>query len=206
MAEPQAGTARLEEYLRRLRAGLRGLPEAHAVEIVAEIRSHVRDSVEAVGEPGEAGLIAALQRLGPPERLAAAYAADSMLPRLGGTPAPWLVLRGIGRWARVSAAGAGVLVGSVVGYVLAGSLLLVAVVKPFAPERAGLWRLDSDSFSLHLGFGPPPVAEELLGWWIVPLGLLAGAGLFWVTLQMGVRAIRGFREQRGLPPAGSSAS
>lgn len=193
MADDDSGSRRLDDYLGRLRSELRGLPDFQAAEIVEELRSHVRDS--AGGGLAEAGVAAALERLGPPAELAAMYVAEDVFARAKASRSPWLILRSISRWARASLAGLLVLGASLVGYVLAASLVLAALAKPFAPDRAGLWRLQesSDSFSLRLGFGSPPPGHELLGWWIVPLGLLAGAGLFWLTTRLGLWCIHRFR-------------
>jgi membrane protease YdiL (CAAX protease family) len=63
------------------------------------------------------------------------------------------------------------------GYFLSACFLLAALHKPFAPARVGLWQL-GDEFSLHLGFGTGPLPTtgiELLGWWLVPAGILLGS-------------------------------
>ena len=40
--------------------------------------------------------------------------------------------------------------------------------------------------SLRLGFGSaPPGGRELLGWWIVPIGLVVGCGLVMLTTRFG---------------------
>ena len=70
---------------------------------------------------------------------------------------------------------------------------LAAVRKPMAPDRVGLWQLGADTYSLRLGFGQPAAGRELLGWWIVPIGLLAGAACLWLTTRLGRRAIHRLR-------------
>jgi HAAS domain-containing protein len=185
--------SKLNAYLDELRGLLRGLPEAEVGEIVAELCSHVRDSA---GEaPAESVVAAALARLGTPAELAALYRTDRLLVRAERSRSPWLLLASLFRWATVSIAGSLVLLPVAVGYVAAASLFIAALIKPFAPERVGLWRIDRDEISLHLGLveGPPPHGEELLGWWIVPLGLLVGAAAFGLAWWFGRWAIRRFR-------------
>jgi hypothetical protein len=98
----------------------------------------------------------------------------------------------------VSVAGWFALIGLIVGYVLSGSLLLTAVTKPFIPDRVGLWRTEDD-FSLHLGFAQPGPGIEMLGWWIVPIGLIGGAAGMWLTTRLARWAIRGIRRTMPVP-------
>jgi hypothetical protein len=52
-----------------------------------------------------------------------------------------------------------------------------------------------------MGFsGAPPGATELLGWSIIPIGLIAGFALFFLTTQSGLWSIRRLRHAR--PPIG----
>jgi hypothetical protein len=195
------GARALEGYLSELRARLRLLPGAEVSEILEELRGHVRDSVGRSGEPTENEVAAVLKRLGSPAELASLYQTESLLARAGRSRSPWLLLRSVGRWATVSAAGVFALFGLIVGYVVAGSFFCAAMVKPFAPARVGLFRLGEDEISLHLGLSAPPPAhgQELLGWWIVPLGLLLGAAAFRLTVGFARWAIRRFRRAPLVP-------
>ncbi len=191
---PDGGRA-LEGYLSELRARLRLLPQTEVSEILEELRGHVRDSVGSSGEPTESEIAAVLERLGSPAELASLYVTDRLLEQAEVSRSSWLLSRGLMRWAVVSVAGSVALLGVIIGYLLAASLFCAALVKPFAPGRVGLWRLAEGEFSLHLGLVAPPPAqgEELLGWWIVPLGLLLGAAAAWLTPRFGRWAIRRFR-------------
>jgi hypothetical protein len=204
MADPNAGARRLDAYLGELRARLRRLPDAEVAEIVEELRSHVRDSAGEGVSLTEETVAAALERLGSPDELAALYVTDSLLARAGSSWSPWLVFSSIFRWATVSVAGFFAFLGLLVGFVLSASFFIAALSKPFSPDRVGLWRVDGDSVSLHLGLasGPPPVGQELLGWWIVPLGLLVGVGGVWLTTRFGRWCIRRFRRTRRQIAAG----
>jgi uncharacterized membrane protein len=186
----------LEAFLSDLRGRLRGLPEGDISEILEELRSHVRES----GGPG-ASVADILGRLGSAEELASLYVTDRLLARAGRPGSPWLLARGLVRWAGVSVAGSVALLGLVIGYLIAGSFLVAALVKPFAPGRAGLWRLAGGEISLRLGLarGAPPAGEELLGLWIVPLGLALGAGAAWLTARLARGAIRRYRPGPPVP-------
>ena len=200
---PDAGVAllKMEEYLRELRGALCGLPDREAHDIVEGIRSHIRDSSETGGAIALESVSATLERLGPPLELASMYRMENLAERAQRTRSPWLALRTIFQWAGLSLRGAWVLLVSLVGYSLSASFLICALAKPFNPQRVGLWRLDDpqDSWSLHLGFRTVPQGTEVLGWWVVPLGLLVGAGLFLLTFCLDLRSVQRFRRTLKLP-------
>jgi hypothetical protein len=83
------------------------------------------------------------------------------------------VLGAVGRLAGVSLYGFFTFLVSIIGYGIAVGFLLTAVVKPFAPDRAGLFVSDPHSFSLGV-VDHPATAHELLGWWIIPIGVIIG--------------------------------
>jgi HAAS len=200
---PDAGAAlrKMDEYLKELRGALSSLPDREAHDIVEEIRSHIRDSSETGGALSPESVAATLERLGPPRELASMYRMEHLAERAERTRSPWLALRLIFHWAGLSLSGAWVLLVSLVGYSLSACFLISAVAKPFNPQRVGLWRLDDpqDSWSLHLGFRAAPQGTEILGWWMVPLGLLVGAGLFLLTFRLGWRSVKRFRRTLILP-------
>ena len=68
---------------------------------------------------------------------------------------------------------------------------LSRVVSCFSP--------DTRAVELRECIAPDPgsLGDELLGWWIVPLGLLIGAGLFLLTTRFG---LWGLRRLRGMSP------
>jgi hypothetical protein len=188
------GVGVLEDYLGDLRARLRGLSEAEVEDILAELRSHVRESGAPGREPTEAEVTALLARLGSPAELAEAYLADRLIQEAQRTRSPWRLLKALFRWSAWSAVGGFALCGVLVGYVVAASFFLAALVRPFRPDRTGLFRL-GDELSLHLGLssGPVPPGEELLGWWIVPLGLLLAGLAYGLTVSFARWAIRRYR-------------
>jgi hypothetical protein len=194
----------LEDYLSELRARLRGLSGAEVDDIVAELRSHVRESGAPAREATEGEVTAVLARLGSPSALAASYLADRLLGAAERTRSPWRLLRGLSRWAALSAVGGFALCGVVFGYTLATSFFVAALAKLFRPDRAGLFRTaGGDQLSLRLGLSGSPAqpGEELLGWWIVPLGVLLGGMAYGLTVSFARWAIRRYR--RRLPVTSS---
>ena len=195
---------RIDAYLARLRSHLRGLDPESVRDIVEELRSHILERAAASGGLTGPEVEAALAGLGNPDELARDYVTDAMLARAEASRSPIRVLESLFRWASLSLAGFLVLLGSVIGYFMGGVFLLLAVLKPFHPQTAGLWvwrdRAGDLVTSFRLGFvGTPEDAREILGWWIVPLGLIAGCALIIFTTQFALWCARGYRRSSALP-------
>jgi hypothetical protein len=193
--------ARVEAYLARLQKGLAGLSREEAADIVGELHGHILEKASLQAGAGPAAIENVLAALGDPEDLAAEYMADDLLERAAGGRSPLLLLRGLLRWASLSAAGALVLLGCMIGYFVGACFMLCAFLKPLHPHTAGLWRLAGqyNSYSLRLGFGSAPSGgTELLGWWMVPVGLLVGGGLCLLTTEIALWCVRQFRKSHVL--------
>ena len=197
---------KVEAYLGRLRQLLllRGMNAEDAREIIEELRSHLMDKVAASGEATDAGVDAALAALGSPEELAKEYMTQNLLARAEASRSPVRILESLFRWASLSAAGFFVLVGSMTGYFLGTVFLLVAALKPFHPQTAGLWLLRDSTgdpeISIRLGFGTVPAeGRDVLGWWIVPIGLLAGCAVLMLTTRFALWCARQYRRSHLLP-------
>jgi uncharacterized membrane protein len=195
---------KIEAYLGRLRQRLRGMNDEDAREIIEELRSHIMDKAAADGEITAAGVDAALAALGNPEELASQYTTDNLLARAEVSRSPLRILESLFRWASLSVAGFFVLLGSTLGYFFGAVFILVAVLKLFHPHTAGLWIFPSASgdleMSFRLGFGSvPPGGRDLLGWWIVPIGWMAGGGLVMLTTYFAIWCVRQYRRSLLLP-------
>jgi hypothetical protein len=182
-----------------LRGRLRGIPEQEVREIVDELRSHIMEKAAASGEMTAAGVDVTLAALGAPEELADQYMTDNLLARAEVSRSPLQILRSLFRWASLSVAGFCVLLGSVVGYFFGAVFILVGMLKPFHPHSAGLWIFPNGSgeceMSFRLGFGSVPAGgRDLLGWWIVPIGWIAGCGLVMLTTHIAVWFVRQYRK------------
>jgi len=193
----------METYLGQVRRRLRGIGEPEIREIVEELRSHITDPAGGSGEMTAAGVGAALARLGNPEELASQYLTDDLLSRAEMSRSPVRVVQGLFRWAAFSAAGFIVLLGSLLAYFLGAAFILAALLKPLHSQAAGLWiypdNSDGVQISLRLGFGtPPPNGRELLGWWMVPVGLAVGCGLVILTTHIALWLARRSRKSPAL--------
>ncbi len=198
-AEPEQ---KADAYLRRLNAHLRGITKEDAHEIIEELRVHITEKATVNGELTTAAVDAALAGLGDPDELADEYMADAVFARVEGSRSPVRILKGLFRWASLSVAGFFVLLGSLVGYALGAAFILSALLKPFFRARTGLWYFPANgdsTISLRLGVtGSAVDGRELLGWWIVPIGLAVGSGLLMLTTQFALWCVRRYRRSRVL--------
>ena len=122
-----------DAFLQRIADGL-PFDEAEKLDILRELAAHLADStarLEADGLPLDAAERTALDRLGPPERLAAE------LTRARRTPRRLLAAAGAGTWAAVS--------GVIYGY-LFGVLILVVASLITIPVAAGVVRVFGGSW------------------------------------------------------------
>jgi hypothetical protein len=148
MPEPEAGER--DAFLQRIADGL-PFDEAEKLDILRELAAHLADSIarlEADGLPLEAAERTALDRLGPPDRLAAE------LTRARRTPRRLLAAAGAGTWAAVS----GVLYGSLFGVLIlvVVSIGTAALAASVVHMFGGSWGsfLDNTTMSLlALGVG-----------------------------------------------------
>ncbi len=202
---PEDSERPLEAFLQRLRKRLRGLRDEEIADILRELRGHVLERAAAGGEPTPSAVESVLAALGTPEELAALYLTDELMAQAEVSRSPRLIWKSLARWASLSVAGALVLLGALGAYLVAAVFVVVALLKPIHPHAAGLWVSSGGAgtltLDLRLGFETAPAAgHELLGWWIVPLGLIVGYGLFLSTTRLMLWALRRRRAARRLPP------
>ncbi|MGA9528395.1 MAG: DUF1700 domain-containing protein [Terriglobales bacterium] len=194
---------RIDGYLNRVRAGLRGLSSDEIREIVEELRGHILDKAAVADGLSDAAIDVALAQLGDPAELASQYVTDAMLAEAEISRSPVSILTSLFRWGSLSLGGFFVLLVSLVGYGMGISFFLVGLLKPFHPDTAGLWiwRASGDvTYSVRMGFGAPPVgARELLGWTITPIGLSLGFGLVMLTTHFSLWCLGRYRRSRALP-------
>lgn len=198
---------KIEAYLMDVRRRLRGLGEEQTREIVAELRSHIVERAGGNEAVKPDGVDAALGALGSAEDLASQYVTDALLARVEVSRSPFRLVGTLFGWASVSIAGFFVTIMSIVGYVLGVVFILVALLKPLHPADAGLWAFHDSTgdleLSVRMGFGTPPSnGHELLGWWIIPLGLVTGCGLVVLTTRFALWCVRMYRQSRLLPRRG----
>src|SRR5271170_8438802 len=126
----------IETYLAGLDAALKGVRREERDEILREIRTHILDSLP---DNPQAAIEPVLRALGAPERFAEHYRTEFLLTQASHSFSPWLLLSTAWRWAHTGVRGFAVVMVAVVGYAMALGFLVTVLLKPFLPNRIGLW-------------------------------------------------------------------
>lgn len=159
----------ISQYMLALGTQLSKLDKAEAEEVIQEIESHIHDVVDQAEARGEDLDVAALlEGFGPPEVLAARY----VMHIQGGAPPP-AGFRVIQRVKLTATRGLYYSMGAF-GYAIAIALLLLALAKVFEPTSVGVWSIaGGNSITITWSGSPHPQAQEVLGFALAPLALLA---------------------------------
>jgi len=91
-------------------------------------------------------------------------------------------MRGIHRWSMVSVWGLVLFVLGVVGYATGFALILAGLGKIIAPSQIGA-RVGPHRI-FDIGVNNDPTARDVLGWWLVLVGLAGGAALVVATTRL----------------------
>lgn len=187
----------IDAYLAVLRKQLRELMDEDAKDIVDEIHAHLLDKIP---ENSDSETVAAtLAALGTPAELAARYRTDEMLKRAQFNRSPARVLRNALRLAMLSVTGLVVFVVSGLGYCVGGILVVIALLKALFPRQAGLNIQYDPGHFLSAGFGAgsgPPAGHDPIGLWLIPICLVLGGGILFLTFRFGTWSMRKFRRSR----------
>jgi uncharacterized membrane protein len=182
--QPERLQQKIDAYLAQLRRSLGELPPDEVNEILQEIRGHILERTEASGELTDERLVAILKALGSPDEIAPLYQADSVVAKARGSLSPRVVMRGIHRWSTLSAWGLALFILGIVGYATGFALCLSGVLKMLFPSQIGAWVGPHAIF--NIGMNNDPAARDVLGWWLVPVGVVGGSCIVIAT----TRALR----------------
>jgi uncharacterized membrane protein len=194
----ETGEARIRGYLFILDRSLRSfLPREVVQDALRELESHVRERIEQVGSmPNErAALERVLGELGPPLRVAQAYASEMAVDEAITTGGLGAVVRALWRLATTTVTGFAAALALFIGYVCGAAFLAVAALKPLFPQNVGLIVVDGVPRSFGADFPLPVGAEVWGGYWVIPICAAIGLGLLVLT-HRGARAFLGWWRAR----------
>ncbi|MBI3447701.1 MAG: DUF1700 domain-containing protein [Acidobacteria bacterium] len=162
----------IDAFLSKLRAALRGMPDAEIEDILRELRGHIAEVAEGAGGSVEG----AIQSLGDPIDLAKTYRAHNLMAHAECSGSPLVILQGLRNATRTSAGRVAATVLYISGYSIVITLLRVTVHKLFSPSSVGAWYAPGERWPVTLVWdgAAPDGAREVLGWWLIPATLAAG--------------------------------
>jgi hypothetical protein len=163
----------LDLYLQTVGDHLGSLTPEDRREIIRELRSHVLDCVK--GDLSHGNISAALQTLGDPAEIARINIRMRETANIG-ERTPLTAAPPIARLLTLGGEGVLTIIFSLAGYLFAGCWIVTALAKPLWPDRVGLWRLPDPTgdLSLSLGRHTEGIGHDILGWWIIPIGIAVG--------------------------------
>jgi uncharacterized membrane protein len=169
----------IESYFAALATQLSDLPPAKREEVVRELRAHVLDRLEQITMPTDDDCRTVLKALGAPEEIARQYRVELLLNRSAWRIAPWKVVRTLFRWTLTGIQGYVVFVMALIGYTLAASFYVTALLKPFFPYNVGLFVSAQGIDLTH--FPDAPMGKEILGMYYIPIAVVVGYLFTFVT-------------------------
>jgi hypothetical protein len=201
-----AGESRIRGYLFMLESSLGTFMRKETVaDAVREVESHIWERVrEASPMPNERdALNRLLDTLGPPHRLARAYAAELAVDDAVKSGGLARTTKAVFALALSTTEGLLVGLGLLVGYLLSAACLIVAIAKPIAPDHVGVRWVNGQfrGVGWELSLGPGTVVTH--GWWVMGICAIVGAALLWLTYRATRRYLRRVRARR---PARLAAS
>ncbi len=172
-----AGQARVRGYLFILHRSLASfMPGEMARESLREVESHILERVARVedGADEKRTLEQILEQLGPPLKVAQAWAAEITFDEAVATGRISPILRALG-YAAMSVQGFFASLALFVGYVAGFSFVAMALLKPIFPNNVGVHLRDGIPVAFGAIFPVPPGTEVIGGYVLIPIFLFVGA-------------------------------
>ena len=195
----ETGESRVNGYLFVLERSLKTfLPSDVVRDAVREIESHLRERIAAAdGAPNDRVAIERiLAELGPPLRVAQAYSAERTIDEAVATGRFVAIVRAVGHLAATTVTGFFAGLGFLLGYVTSFCFFAIAVLKPIFPNNVGVQFIHGYPVGLSAAF-PVTVDTDLRGgYWIIPVALFAGLGIFVGTHRGARKFLSWWRERR----------
>jgi len=162
----------IETYFAELDSRISDLPRPQREELVKELRAHVMDRLEQMAVPCEEDCRTVLKALGTPDEIARQFRMELILRRSSWRISPVAILRTCARWTVAGVQGYAVFLVAMVGYLIALSFYVTALLKPFFPRNVGVFVSEQGMNLAH--FPVPPPGHECLGPYYIPAAIVVG--------------------------------
>jgi uncharacterized membrane protein len=180
MSTATIGTDAIERYLLRLNAALLSVPAAEREEFLREIRGHIFERLEQSSD-----VAAILAAVGDPEELAEQFRVETSLARSARSWSALVLMRTAARWALSGAQGFSIFLVALIGYGIAATFYITAMLKPIFPNNIGIFAYDT---TFNIGFDTSPQRHDISGPYFTLYAMIAGFLLVFAT-SMALRAM-----------------
>lgn len=191
----EAGETRVRGYLFILGRSLQSfMPREMAQDALREVESHILERValiEAASDEREA-LERVLAHVGPPLKVAQAYAAEIAFDEAAATGRPIPMFRALWHLS-TTLRGFFAALGLFAGYAVGLGFLVLAILKPIFPNNVGLHVRNGIPVALGAVFPAQPGVEVVGGYWLIPLCALLGAATIVGTHRLAGRLVSWWR-------------
>jgi uncharacterized membrane protein len=177
----ETGESRVNGYLFVLERSLGTfLPHEVMRDAVREIESHLRERIaSAAAAPDErAALEKILSELGPPLRVAQAYSTERMIDEAVTTGRFVATWRAIWHLAATTVTGFFIAIALFIGYTTSFAFFAIALLKPIFPANVGVQYVHGIPIGLGAHFPLASGTELHGGYWVIPVALFFGTGIF----------------------------
>jgi uncharacterized membrane protein len=161
----------VDTYFEQLSNQLSDLPAVRRDDVLRELRAHVMDRLEQVAAPTQEDCRTVLKALGSPEEIARQYRMETILRGSSWSLSPIKVLRTTLRWTVAGVQGYLVFLVALIGYIVAATFYICALLKPFFPRNVGFYVSD---YGLNMASFPLQQGHEVLASYFIPIAIVLG--------------------------------
>jgi hypothetical protein len=176
MKPTAAGEARIRGYLYVLQRSLVSfMPKDLVQDSLREVESHILERLEKIDDAQDerAAIEKVLRHLGPPLKVAQAYAAEIAFDEAAATGRVSPMLRALG-YASTTIRGFFAGLGLFAAYTIGGAFIVMAMLKPIFPQNVGIFLVNGVPIALGAVFPTRPGVELVGGYEVIPIFLLLG--------------------------------
>jgi len=173
-----------DNYFKRVNRFLRSVPAQQKDEMILELKGHLWESMTNDNAEKEVDrILNALEKLGEPDEFLKPIVADKLLLNASRTLSPKSLILGLifNFYAGIKRASITLIMGTC--YTLLIVFGIMTILKAFFPNNVGLFR--NPNGSILLGIDPDmPGAQDLLGYWFIPIGLFITVILYFLITKL----------------------